>query len=113
MTSEHAWRKPQSVSAKPRRWSMAAKGNVADLQERMDRASVAPPWEVPPVDSYVDDPAAQSENKTGTPKIVLRRAHEIVAERRETQWLIYKVLEGNVLAIIAGARSTFKSFIAL
>jgi hypothetical protein len=52
-------------------------------------------------------------NGADAPKIVLRRAHEIVAEKRVTEWLIYKVLEACVLAIIAGARGTFKSFIAL
>jgi KaiC/GvpD/RAD55 family RecA-like ATPase len=45
--------------------------------------------------------------------IVLRPVHEIVAEQREPEWLIHKVIERNVLAVIAGPRSTFKSFIAL
>lgn len=42
-----------------------------------------------------------------------RHAWEIVAEKRETIWLLYKILEACVLAVIAGPRSTFKSFIAL
>jgi hypothetical protein len=67
--------------------------------------------ELPPLESYDDEPSAQP--KTEAPPIVFRRAHELVAERRETVWLIHKVLEAFVLAIIAGARGTFKSFVAL
>jgi hypothetical protein len=47
------------------------------------------------------------------PRVVLRHAHQIVAERRETTWLLQKILEASVLAVIAGPRSTFKSFIGL
>ena len=45
--------------------------------------------------------------------LVIRHIRDIVAERREPQWLLHKVLERQVLALIAGARGTFKSFIAL
>jgi AAA domain len=45
--------------------------------------------------------------------IVLRHVSEIVAEQREPEWLIHKIIEAGVLAVIAGPRSTFKSFIAL
>ena len=45
--------------------------------------------------------------------IVLRPVHEIVAEQREPEWLIHKIIERDVLAVIAGPRGTFKSFIAL
>jgi KaiC/GvpD/RAD55 family RecA-like ATPase len=47
------------------------------------------------------------------PAIVLRPIHEIIGECREPEWLIEDVLERGVLAVIAGARGTFKSFIAL
>jgi hypothetical protein len=53
------------------------------------------------------------QDKETKPRIVLRHAHEIVAEKRETTWLLHKILEAYVLAVIAGARGTFKSFIAL
>ena len=43
----------------------------------------------------------------------MRHIGDIVAERREPQWLIHKIIERFVLAVIAGARGTFKSFIAL
>jgi hypothetical protein len=46
-------------------------------------------------------------------KIVLRHIADIVAEKRESNWLIYETLEHGVIAVIAGARGTFKSFIAL
>ena len=38
---------------------------------------------------------------------------DIVAQRRETEWLLPKNLERRVLAILAGKRNTYKSFIAL
>ena len=45
--------------------------------------------------------------------IKLRHIGEIVAEQREPEWLLDDIIERNVLAVIAGARSTFKSFVAL
>lgn len=47
--------------------------------------------------------------------IVLRHVADIVAERREPEWLpgLLDVLEANVLGVICSPRSTFKSFIAL
>ena len=47
------------------------------------------------------------------PNIELRHIAAIVAERREPRWLIHKVIERGVLAVLAGPRSTFKSFVAL
>lgn len=48
-----------------------------------------------------------------TPKIVLRPISEIVAEKRTVKWLLPKTIEAGVLAVMAGRRGTFKSFIAL
>src|ERR1700738_183613 len=57
---------------------------------------------------------ARGEESRGEPRpIILRHIREIVAERREPEWLIHKIIEKNVLAVIAGPRGTFKSFIAL
>lgn len=78
----------------------------------------------PPLEAYADELAArapvvpinrgqQSGAGSAQPRIVLRRAHEIVAEKRETTWLLHKILEAGVLAVLAGPRGTFKSFIAL
>ncbi len=38
---------------------------------------------------------------------------EIIAERREAEWLIDDTLEARVLALLAGPRGSFKSFIVL
>jgi hypothetical protein len=71
-----------------------AADRVAKLQERIDEAK-------------------PNGHETATRPIVLRHISEIVAEKREPEWLLDDVLERNVLAVIAGARGTFKSFIAL
>jgi hypothetical protein len=50
------------------------------------------------------------------PAIVLRHAADIVAEQRAPRWLapsLHRILERGVLAVIAGQRGTFKSFVAL
>ena len=47
------------------------------------------------------------------PSVVLRQAAEIVAERREPDWLLDDVLERAVLAVMSGSRGCFKSFVAL
>lgn len=69
-----------------------------------------------------DEPAhvvVPAKEKAGEPKahgprpIILRPIHEIVSEAREPEWLIHKVIEQDVLAVIAGPRGTFKSFVAL
>jgi AAA domain len=73
-----------------------------------------------PVHDDWDDDEPVSRNLNGgngeaaaLQPIRFRPLAEIVAERRETRWLIPDVLEREVLAILAGPRSTFKSLIAL
>lgn len=56
---------------------------------------------------------APAEKTRGARPIILRPIHEIVSEAREPEWLIHKVIEQDVLAVIAGPRGTFKSFVAL
>lgn len=46
------------------------------------------------------------------PAIALRPAAAIIDERREPQWLLHKVLDRNVLAVLTGPRGSFRSFIA-
>lgn len=46
-------------------------------------------------------------------RVALRRIADIVAEQRVPRWLLRKILEASVLAVLAGPRGTFKSFIAL
>jgi hypothetical protein len=71
---------------------------------------IPPARDLVPVELYQDDPKATAAKRT---RVVLRTIHEIASERREPKWLLYKILEANVLAVLAGPRSTFKSFIAL
>jgi AAA domain len=97
--------------------------DISRLQARIDadtRADNAPPFA--PVESYADEaidsqtgaeaePPADPE-KSCRPPIVFRHLADIVAENREPAWLIHNILEREVLAILAGPRSTFKSFVA-
>jgi hypothetical protein len=86
-----------------------------------------PPREEPPMD-YNDVPEAQGMERVVEPpataaiqtaqtflarRLTLRPIGEIVSERREATWLIHNVIEANVLAVLAGPRASFKSFIAL
>jgi hypothetical protein len=75
---------------------MAANDNITHMQRRMDRTR-----------------ANGQAPASITRPIVLRHVNDIVAEAREPEWLIHKIIERNVLAVIAGPRGTFKSFIAL
>jgi hypothetical protein len=65
---------------------------------------------------YADTPQGGTTNgaieKAAVP-LKLRPIHEIVAEQREPEWLIHKIIESHVLAVMAGPRGTFKSFVAL
>lgn len=61
-------------------------------------------------------PSANGGATTGAAKKsepFFRHAWEIVAEKRETLWLIRPIIEASVLAVITGPPSTFKSFIGL
>lgn len=83
-----------------------------------------------PPEMHEDDPGYAADDDADTvqpgmggtaaagdkPAIVLRHAAEIVAEQRSPRWLapsLHRILERGVLAVIAGQRGTFKSFIAL
>ena len=65
---------------------------------------------LPGSDGLLIDRIARQINSS---KIELRPLHEIIDEQREPQWLIHKILEKGVLAVISGKRSSFKSFAAL
>jgi hypothetical protein len=58
------------------------------------------------------EPATRPTGR-GARRLVLRPVSEIVSERRESVWLIHNVIEANVLAVLAGPRASFKSFVAL
>jgi len=90
---------------------------------------VGPPKREEPPMQYDDVPEAQGMIRHVEPellaqsvtpsgivtgrRLILRPIGEIVTERREATWLIHNVLEANVLAVLAGPRASFKSFIAL
>ena len=90
---------------------------------------IGPPADLPKFDAseYADIPEAQGMIRVTEPapqntvahsattgrRLVLRAINEIVSERREATWLIHNVIEANVLAVLAGPRASFKSFIAL
>lgn len=57
--------------------------------------------------------SAEPVEKKKEPRIVLRSAATIMAERKETDWLIDDTLEKRVIALMVGARGSLKSFVAL
>jgi AAA domain len=69
----------------------------------------------PPIEAYAEFDRTPGRGVVASVRkpIALRKLSEIVAERREPRWLIHKIIEREVLALIAGPRGTFKSFIAL
>jgi hypothetical protein len=56
--------------------------------------------------------APGATNATGF-SVVLRHVADIVEENREPEWLLHHVIEAKVVAVLAGPRASFKSFIAL
>jgi hypothetical protein len=68
-----------------------------------------PDRELPPI----EDEAGQGEQTAAEHPVSFRHVAEIVAEQREPEWLLDDVIEANVLAVLAGPRGTFKSFVAL
>jgi len=46
--------------------------------------------------------AANGHDKTEPTRPFFRHAWELVAEKRETTWLLHKILEASVLAVLAG-----------
>jgi AAA domain len=56
---------------------------------------------------------ADTNDSPAKSDINLRPLGDIVADRREPEWALYEILERNVLAVLAGARGTFKSLIGL
>ena len=76
-----------------------------------------PPMEFAPIEAYEDEPdgepVAEEPEAANEPQLSFRHISEIVAEQREPEWLIEDVIEANVLAVLAGKRGTYKSFVAL
>jgi hypothetical protein len=107
-------------------FSAAKAGGWVSMPEAV---RIGPPVDLPKfeADEYADVPEAQGMIRSVEPdvpkavapsattgrRLVLRAINEIVSERREATWLIHNVIEANVLAVLAGPRASFKSFIAL
>jgi len=90
---------------------------------------IGPPQREEPEDDYSDVPEAMGmvretvppsgidvtpsvTNETGF-RVELRHVADIVDENREPEWLLHHVIEAGVIAVLAGPRASFKSFIAL
>jgi hypothetical protein len=106
-------------------FNAARAGGWAPVSEAV---RIGPPQRDEPEPDYGDVPEARGMERVREPdaavvspgvtnatgrRLTLRSIGEIVAERREATWLIHNVLEANVLAVLAGPRASFKSFIGL
>jgi len=90
--------RPRTVDPSTIDWGSGEK--PADMRPIVTAGTVPPVPVAMPVTAY-------------TPKTIqFRHISDIVAEKREAEWLIHKVLERAVIAILAGPRGSFKSFIA-
>lgn len=96
---------------------MVTLGTLFHLAREHGWQSVSMAQELPPIEAYdpgegevagvVDLPVRTAQ------RVTFRHLSDIVAERREPDWLLHKVLEANVIAVLAGPRGSFKSFVAL
>jgi hypothetical protein len=109
--------------------SLFAAAKAGGFVSMPEAVRLGPPQREEPGVDYSDVPEAQGMIRSLEPEVargvlqgvhavsarrlVLRAINEIVAERREATWLIHNVIEANVLAVLAGPRASFKSFIAL
>lgn len=93
---------------------------VEDLQARMDAASPngsahSPPWELPPLDSYANEPSANESKDAPKPMdsepFPFAALDEISDEVRPQ--VVQNVLESASVAVIAGAPNTGKTFFAI
>ena len=89
---------------------------------------IGPPPRDEPGPDYGDVPEARGMERVREPdaavvspgvtsatgfSVVLRHVADIVEENREPEWLLHHVIEAKVVAVLAGPRASFKSFIAL
>jgi hypothetical protein len=106
-------------------FNAARAGGWAPVSEAV---RIGPPQRDEPGPDYGDVPEARgmvrslepdaaavapgATNATGF-SVVLRHVADIVEENREPEWLLHHVIEAKVVAVLAGPRASFKSFIAL
>lgn len=93
-----------------------------------DAVRIGPPPRDEPPGDYDDVPEARGMERAREPDlqraaapgqpslgftVQLRHVADIVDENREPEWLLHRILEAKVVAVLAGPRASFKSFIAL
>ena len=93
-----------------------------------DAVRIGPPQRDEPPGDYDDVPEARGMERAREPElqtaaapgqpslgftVQLRHVADIVDENREPEWLLHRILEAKVVAVLAGPRASFKSFIAL
>jgi hypothetical protein len=106
-------------------FNAARAGGWAPVSEAV---RIGPPQREEPGPDYSDVPEARGMERVREPdaavvspgatnatgfSVVLRHVAEIVEENREPEWLLHHVIEAKVVAVLAGPRASFKSFIAL
>ena len=90
---------------------------------------IGPPVRDEPETDYSDVPEARGMERAREPEptlqaaapgqpslgftVQLRHVADIVDENREPEWLLHHIIEAKVVAVLAGPRASFKSFIAL
>ena len=106
-------------------FNAARAGGWAPVSEAV---RIGPPQRDEPGPDYGDVPEARGMERVREPdaavvspgvtsatgfSVVLRHVADIVEENREPEWLLHHVIEAKVVAVLAGPRASFKSFIAL
>jgi hypothetical protein len=106
-------------------FNAARAGGWAPVSEAV---RIGPPQREEPAPDYGDVPEARGMVRSLEPdaaavapgvtsatgfSVVLRHVADIVEENREPEWLLHHVIEAKVVAVLAGPRASFKSFIAL
>lgn len=106
-----------------------------DVLAEWNEKKCSPPWEREELETLIRNVYTYGQNPVGSARldtvareefedlierlesakstgIQLRQIADIVAEMREPEWLLEDILEGRAVAVCAGPRNTFKSFIA-
>jgi hypothetical protein len=97
---------PEAVRLGPPPMPEGDRDDYSDVPEAQGMVRVTEPAVTPSVTTGgIAAPASFS--------VSLRHVADIVDENREPEWLLHQVIEAKVLAVLAGPRASFKSFIAL
>ena len=106
----------RDVSATPAPGSKEFEARKREFEERAPLIAITDEYDaLPEAQGFTRDhshttmtPPDRARSAKQPPTIHLRPIHEIVAEEREAVYLLHRILEAAVLAVIAGPRSTFK-----